>query len=142
MALISCLNCSKQISEHALSCPNCGFPLSPEKVQIILEQKKEHEFFESLGNGNAQVKKESFGTTRKIRETKCTCKSCGKIWHYGKTDVLNSTADTLSNFGKDMMCCTGCMPALIIPDKKVTDLNKCPNCGSKAIYKEEVIHEI
>jgi predicted RNA-binding Zn-ribbon protein involved in translation (DUF1610 family) len=144
MALITCPECSKQISEFAASCPNCGFQLNTEIVSIEKQKQKQEEddFYESLGGPNSQVKKESIGTRRKIKETKCKCKSCGKIWHYGKTEVLNSAADNLSTFGKDMMCCTGCMPALFIPDKKVTDLNKCPNCGSKAIYKKEVIHEI
>lgn len=161
MALITCPECSKQISEFAASCPNCGFQLNTEIVSIEKQRQKQEEddfnekqrqklkqkqeeddFYESLGGSNSQVKKESIGTRRKIKETKCKCKSCGKIWHYGKTDMLNSAADNLSTFGKDMMCCTGCMPALFIPDKKVIDLNKCPNCGSKAIYKEEVIHEI
>ena len=35
MALITCPECEKQISEHALSCPNCGFPLTSEKVAEI-----------------------------------------------------------------------------------------------------------
>lgn len=28
MALIKCPECGKEISEHALSCPNCGYPVS------------------------------------------------------------------------------------------------------------------
>ena len=79
---------------------------------------------------------------RKISETKATCLSCGKIWHYGKTEVLENMSGTFSNLGKSMMCCTGCAPSLLIPDKKVTDLNKCPNCGSRAIKKEDIVHEL
>jgi len=48
----------------------------------------------------------------------------------------------MQNLGKSMMCCGGCLPAVLIPDKKVIDLNKCPKCGSKVIKKEEVIHEV
>ena len=42
MALIKCPECKSQISEFALSCPNCGFPLSEEIVTKIKinEQKK------------------------------------------------------------------------------------------------------
>jgi len=31
MALIECSECSAEISSRALSCPKCGFPLSPEQ---------------------------------------------------------------------------------------------------------------
>ena len=41
-----------------------------------------------------------------------------------------------------MMCCTGCAPALLIPNQEVVDLNKCPKCGSRAITKETVEHEV
>jgi hypothetical protein len=47
MALITCPECKKQMSETALSCPNCGFPLTSEKVAEIKE-KYEREFNKSL----------------------------------------------------------------------------------------------
>lgn len=77
-----------------------------------------------------------------IKETKCTCNACGNIWFYGKQESLEATGAALSNVGKSMMCLSGCIPAVFIPDKKVVDLNKYPKCGSKAITKEEVIHEV
>lgn len=79
---------------------------------------------------------------KKIKETKCTCNSCGKIWHYGKEEVRERIQNNLHNAGKAMMCCGGCVPALLIKDKKVENLNKCPNCGSKAIIKEKVVHDV
>lgn len=33
MALIKCPECQKEISEQATSCPNCGCPISPVKVE-------------------------------------------------------------------------------------------------------------
>ena len=80
--------------------------------------------------------------TKKIKETKCTCISCGNTWYYGKQDVLMSVGNDMQNIGKDMMCCTGCIPAAFIPDKQKIDLKKCNKCGSKAIKSEEVIHDI
>lgn len=77
-----------------------------------------------------------------IKETKCTCQSCGKIWYYGKQEVIESFGNSMSNCGKSMMCCTGCMPAALIPDKKVVDYSKCPECNSKAVIKEEVFHDL
>ncbi|UCZ54971.1 hypothetical protein LGQ02_09715 [Bacillus shivajii] len=90
---------------------------------------------------------------KKIKETKCTCKACQHVWYYGKQDVIQNTGDKIQNFGsemsntgKDMMCCTGCLPALFIPNKKikenVKDLDQCPNCGSKAVKKETVVHDV
>jgi hypothetical protein len=79
---------------------------------------------------------------RKIRETRVTCTACGNVWHYGKSEEWESTGAALSNVGKSMACCGGCVPALLIPDKKVVDLGKCPKCGSKAVRKETVEYEV
>lgn len=54
MALISCPECEKQISENAASCPNCGYLLTQEKVSKLKEEQKEREFFDSLETGNSQ----------------------------------------------------------------------------------------
>lgn len=90
--------------------------------------------------------------SKKITETKCTCKACGNVWYYGKEEKIENFGEKLqnlgndmSNTGKNMMCCTGCLPALFIPEKQKTavkDLNSCPNCGSKAVDKEKVVHEV
>jgi ribosomal protein L32 len=80
--------------------------------------------------------------TKTIKETRSTCNSCGKVWHYGKQEQLEGAGAAMSNAGKSMMCCTGCAPAALIPDKKVADLNKCPECGSKDIRKEKIVHEV
>jgi len=87
-----------------------------------------------------------------IKETRCTCEACGNVWYYGKEEAwanagekLENFGNSMSNAGKDMMCCGGCVPALFIPEKqekKSKDLNQCQNCGSKAVKKEEVTHVI
>ena len=89
---------------------------------------------------------------KKIKETKCTCKACGKVWFYGKEEAMENFGDkmqnlgnSMSNTGQDMMCCSGCLPAAFMskaPVKDVKDLNKCPDCGSKAIDKEVVVHDV
>jgi len=38
MALISCPECKKQISDTAANCPKCGYQLSPEKIAEIQEK--------------------------------------------------------------------------------------------------------
>jgi hypothetical protein len=66
-----------------------------------------------------------------IKETKCICNSCGNIWFFGKQEAMENAANALSNAGKGMMCCTGCLPAIFIKDKNIIDLGKCPKCGSR-----------
>ena len=89
---------------------------------------------------------------KQIMETKCTCQACGKTWYYGKKELQQNKGKEIENFGKDMsncgsdmMCCGGCFPAAFIPKEQknqIKDLNKCPDCNSSAVKKEEVIHEI
>ena len=42
MALISCPECGKQISDKASSCPHCGNPMNPQPQQIVQPQKKNY----------------------------------------------------------------------------------------------------
>ena len=77
-----------------------------------------------------------------IKETKCTCQACGNIWFYGKQEAWENKSNALEHLSKSMMCCGGCLPAVFMPDKKVIDLNRCPKCGSKAIKREVVVHNV
>jgi DNA-directed RNA polymerase subunit M/transcription elongation factor TFIIS len=77
-----------------------------------------------------------------IRETKCTCQACNNVWFYGKQDKRQAVGSAMGNCGKSMMCCSGCAPALLIPDRQVVNLNKCPKCGSRAVVKEEIVHHV
>ena len=79
---------------------------------------------------------------KKIKETKANCKACAHASFYGKLDAFTNANNAMGNLGKSMMCCGGCLPAVLIPNKKVVDFNKCPKCGSKAIKKETITHEV
>lgn len=79
---------------------------------------------------------------RKISETKATCKGCGHVYFFGKTDELDHLSAQMDECGKGMMCCGGCLPAVFLPSKKATDPNRCPKCGSRAILKERITHEV
>ncbi len=39
--------------------------------------------------------------------------------------------------GKSMTCCGGCLPK-----SNVRDLDRCPECGSRAIHRETIVHEV
>jgi len=89
---------------------------------------------------------------KQITETKCTCKACGNVWYFDKRDEsemkgkkMMNMGNSMSNAGTDMMCCGGCLPALFMPKKaneEVKDLNVCQKCGSKAITKEKITHDV
>jgi DNA-directed RNA polymerase subunit RPC12/RpoP len=80
--------------------------------------------------------------TRTIVETKNTCKACGKVWFYRKRDLQEQRAARMQNVSKGLMMCGGCLPAVFIPQQKVLDLTRCPECGSRAVLSQEVIHEV
>jgi DNA-directed RNA polymerase subunit RPC12/RpoP len=79
---------------------------------------------------------------RQIKETRCTCQSCGNVYHYGKSEEIENCGNAMQNCGKSMSCCTGCGPAVLVKDQPVKDLSKCPKCGSRAIKKEIVTHTV
>lgn len=77
-----------------------------------------------------------------ITETKCTCKACGHIWYYGKSEVWQQAGNVLHNAGTAASCCT-CSPCcMFVPDKPVKDLLQCPKCNSKAVHAESVTHNV
>lgn len=41
MALIHCPECGKEISDKAEKCPNCGYPLPPQKTQPVVNSSNE-----------------------------------------------------------------------------------------------------
>ncbi len=150
-AIAGCIRCQKLICEDCktviegqMYCKFCADEiLAAEKAKEIYKQTEGDTLASSSISKTARkTEKQEELTTKKIKETQCTCSVCGHTWFYGKQEVLEQTSATMENLGKSMACCTGCLPAIFIPDKKVIDLNKCPKCGSKAIKKEEVIHEV
>lgn len=98
------------------------------------------EFSANLNQPVARQKKKT--KVRRIQETRYTCTACSNIWHMGKQDQLEASSAATSNCGKSMMCCGGCAPALLIPDKKVVQPGQCPKCGSRASKSEIVTHEV
>ena len=128
MAAKYCTQCGVNLLPWNNICPKCGEPRYVEP--------SEHN---TITPGNVSKKNPK---TKIITETRHTCNVCGNVWHYGKQEQLQNVGNAMSNAGKGMMCCTGCVPAVFIPDKKVVDLNKCPSCGSKNIRKEQIAHAV
>lgn len=53
MAMITCPECKKKISENTDSCPNCGYQLTPERIAEI--KKKEQQVQKGCGIGCLSV---------------------------------------------------------------------------------------
>lgn len=76
-----------------------------------------------------------------VKETKCTCNQCGKVWYFGKQDDLQQKGKAMQIAGLTCMCpcLMGCMGPLI---KAPKNLKQCPQCQSKNITTEEVAYDV
>lgn len=52
--LISCPECQKQISDKAISCPNCGYPMQP--IAKVATSKRAIKKYKKLPNGYGHIK--------------------------------------------------------------------------------------
>ncbi len=94
-------------------------------------------------------KKESgeYHELREVKETRCICNQCSKVWHYLKKDEDGVRGAKSHNLTKNLVqataCCgspVGCFAAAI-PEKKVKDLDQCPNCKSRDIKRETITYK-
>lgn len=76
-----------------------------------------------------------------VKETKCTCNACGKVWYFGKQDLLQQRGEAMSTAGATLMCpcCAGCFLPFM---KKPQNLKQCPQCQSKNVTTEEVSYDV
>lgn len=75
---------------------------------------------------------------KRVVETRCTCLACGHVWHYTGGDAMKQVGENLSDLGQAMTCPCCCLPT----PTRGRPVDQCPNCGSKANKKEQVVHEI
>jgi predicted RNA-binding Zn-ribbon protein involved in translation (DUF1610 family) len=82
--------------------------------------------------------------TRKVKEMRATCSACGHVWHYKWGEEFQKKMDNFSTesskLGCNLMTC-GCLNAFMQP-KRTIPVGRCPKCGSSAISRETVTHEI
>lgn len=125
-----CIKCGLLIADDtAQNCKGCGTKLPDEK---------------KLFNRIEIIPKQTDVSKKQIEETRCTCNACGKVWFFGKIDHSRNQVKELYNMCKigTAHTCPCCYPLNFFEGRNVVDLEKCPNCGSKAISKEQVIHEV
>lgn len=163
MALIKCPECGKEISDKAVSCPNCGYPLeiySKESEKIPVQKSiskhcqncgKQVPFYQTkCPNCGEKVNPElPISTTMKTWrvgpdkiEVKCQC--CGKIYLYEKKWFYPAD-DPRGQIPNTLLRCPGChaeSPAgTRLPNEGTTEYGKnsaekqsrCPYCGSHSI---------
>lgn len=101
MALISCPECNNQVSDKAISCPNCGYPISPIK-QISKKSKSKRM---KLPNGFGRITEIKAGNLRNPYRAMKTFglddfgKPIGKIIGYFPT--YNLAYEAIVNYNKN-----------------------------------------
>lgn len=83
---------------------------------------------------------------RVVKETRCTCNACGRVWYFGRADW----DDELMALGTQLTCCgLGCLPGLLalpftnrFAGGALERKSRCPDCGSRAITIELVEHHV
>jgi hypothetical protein len=137
-----CKKCKTKLSENANFCGNCGEKIVSCKKNTENNEISKNIKHEKVREGAYERIKLTKDGIKEIRETKCICTSCNNIWFYGKEEVDEQNANIKDNCLKASLCCSGCFPALFLPDKKIVDFNKCPKCNSKAVRTEVVTYDV
>ena len=118
MALISCPECGKEISDKAFACPHCGNPMSQQPQQVVQVQQAQQEEYlccpkcgsrelhaehKGFSGGKALVGAIAVGGlgllagTIGSRDTQITCLKCGKKFKAGEARIVkNPSSVTLS----------------------------------------------
>ena len=108
MALISCPECKKEISDRAHSCPSCGFPLD--------------EYFQELKEKEEEKKREE---ERKKQEELVSVLS--QIAEKRKTEEIRVCPFCGGEISADSRFCGFC------GNKVTTDYVICTNCGKQIL---------
>jgi len=105
-------------------------------MQLILKSKQRNE-------KSAELKRTD---EKYVKEIKCTCNECGKVWHYLEAEEQRLRTAAVGNA---LVGCGSCgNPFGQIASTKSLELSnqaeklkKCPNCGSGNIIKTDVYYE-
>lgn len=158
----ACSQCGAGLPSDAKICANCGAPAmlevvpdpppavqSPKPVRVpppIAEQRAAPTQQYPSGTQRSEIastQARPSGGGRRVTEKRGTCAACGNTWFFGKLDEMDALGAQLQNTGKALsVCCSGCLPALFIPDAQAKDPYRCPRCGSKAVKIEQVVHNV
>lgn len=141
MALINCPECNKEISDKAISCPNCGYPLN----QKPTDESCEYNVIITKLFDNCN-KIALIGAIRGIKkwglaETKSTIENLpATIFSNMDLNSANSAVDMLLKYGAESKITKAEMPMVNEHnnEKSVfanynTSMLICPHCGSTSV---------
>lgn len=115
MALINCLECGKEISDKAESCPNCGCPTNKQELQQQNDEylccpkcrsKELHSEQKGFSGGKALAGAVLTGGigllagTIGSKDVRITCLKCGNHFKAGEALILNNRK--LNNIDQDI----------------------------------------
>lgn len=109
MALISCPECGKEISDKAYACPHCGNPMNPQPQQVVQQsQPEEYLCCPKCGSRELHAEHKGFSGGKALagvlvtggigllagtigsRDTQITCLKCGKKFKAGEARVVRN----------------------------------------------------
>jgi len=92
-----------------------------------------------------EITAEEFDPKKYVKEVKCECNECGKIWHYLESEEKRIQSQKRWS-GVGMMTC--CLPVQLYSknqagkwESELDKFKKCPKCGSINIKKKEIHHK-
>ncbi|MDR1199280.1 MAG: zinc-ribbon domain-containing protein [Prevotellaceae bacterium] len=109
MSLINCSECGKQVSDKAMSCPNCGNPIN----QNLTTQNKDEEYLccPHCNSKDLHSEKKGFSGGKALagavltggigllagtigsKDVQITCLKCGKKFKAGEAKIVRSMSD-------------------------------------------------
>lgn len=134
MALIKCPECGNEISDRAVSCPNCGCP-------IFAEDKEKNNFNNTDNEKTDVIVRPAYdGNAHHIHECICTCLNCGNEFSYNNNDVSKNKEGRWNDLASAYSAIGGSKieKSISYNHQKQSyniDFDKCPRCGSKKIQK-------
>lgn len=139
MALINCPECNKEISDKAMSCPNCGYPLNNKDDIASANNNCTYNVILQNYNGNKIEKMKS------LREQvlHCDLQTVSKIMNNLPAIIKKNISLLEANKINKTLTDLG-MISIIVPfdnnqndsqilNKYQEDVVRCPRCGSTSI---------
>lgn len=145
MALISCPECGKEISDKAYACPHCGNPMNPQPQQIQQPQPEEYLCCPKCGSRELHAEHKGFSGGKALigavavgglgllagtigsKDTQITCLKCGKKFKAGEARVVRTSNSAQATMPTKQVCgiCGYIYDSGIAPAK-------CPICKAPA----------
>jgi hypothetical protein len=133
-----------------MNCPTCNKKLGSFKIGALYKLGDKQ--FCSMGCKREFVKKDKEQTSKYTKEYKRKCNQCGKVWHSSvsreeetkESLKTNRFLEIASGFGmlggnwSALGSATQTQRNKSALQKELTNLKKCPKCGSQN-YNEEII---